>query len=315
MAMLPGGDPALRTRSSQATPAGLTAAAVPDPKHPFSDPRWYPLRDPAKVSCSYKNCKDDAYHPYWAIDFRGAPGDPVHAAGSGVFHVGNRQGGCPDPGAPRREGTWVWVDHGGGVVTRYNHIATIRADEGDLVTPASVIGTMGHQGVHPCGTYYLHFEKRIGGIHGGRVDPGPLLACVEGNQVALPTYQGYDSWRDMPAPTGAVEVHSDGTGCRVPTASTPGRPAGVSGSRGDQRATLRWNTAPPGVNSIAVTLQEYHPSTSRFGVPSYRRLDASARATTFRGLRPRRPYRMRVSFHNSSGHSRWTSAVDVTPTG
>ena len=129
-------------------------SVAPDPEHPFSDPVWWPLRDPARVSCAKTNC-EGPYHGYDAIDFIGELGAPVHAAGAGILHIGGVSAGCGS--VDGHAGTWVWVDHGPAGSTRYYHLDTITASEGDYVTPATQIGTMGHSGdAAPCTTNYLH---------------------------------------------------------------------------------------------------------------------------------------------------------------
>ena len=73
---------------AEATPAAASSWAASGAR-PFSDPLWFPLREPARVSCTYSNpgtpaypagCGD--YHGYWAMDLLGDRGDPVHAAGA-----------------------------------------------------------------------------------------------------------------------------------------------------------------------------------------------------------------------------------------
>ena len=115
---------------AEATPAAASSWAASGAR-PFSDPLWFPLREPARVSCTYSNpgtpaypagCGD--YHGYWAMDLLGDRGDPVHVAGAGVLHIGARDTSCRTSGS-ESSGTWVWVDHGGGVVTKYNHLDSI----------------------------------------------------------------------------------------------------------------------------------------------------------------------------------------------
>ena len=99
------------------------------------------------------------------------------------------------------DGTWAWVDHGGGTVTKYTHLDSIAVAEGALVTPATMIGRMGHWGdIAPCTTNYLHFEVREGGIKGTRVDPGTLRACVPSSgAVVMPTvFNGSTSFDTLP---------------------------------------------------------------------------------------------------------------------
>src|SRR5689334_18016961 len=57
-------------------------------------------------------------------DYRGKPGTPVLAAGPGVVVFAGRQNGY---------GNVVYIDHGGGVVTRYGHLRKIETHKGDTV--------------------------------------------------------------------------------------------------------------------------------------------------------------------------------------
>src|SRR3954447_18658123 len=49
-----------------AGPTGLAgtalAVAAPTARHPFSDPLWLPLREPARISCARSNCTSGTYH-------------------------------------------------------------------------------------------------------------------------------------------------------------------------------------------------------------------------------------------------------------
>ncbi|MBA3289466.1 MAG: M23 family metallopeptidase, partial [Acidimicrobiia bacterium] len=144
-----------------AAPAAPAAASA---SLPFSDPLWYPLRRSdmdfwrlkplsgafsGMVACVVDNCPDG--HGYWAIDFIGDRGDAVYAAGSGILHVAPGNRGCPK----------VWIDHGGGVLTKYRHMDSIAAPDGALVTPATKIGEIGDKSLacNGSGTVnYLHFE-------------------------------------------------------------------------------------------------------------------------------------------------------------
>ena len=82
-------------------------------------------------------------------------------------------------------------------ITKYNHLDSITATEGQLVTPTTVIGLMGHSGdVMPCTTNYLHFEVRSGGVTGVRVNPGSLLACTGQGRIRMPDALGATTWDD-----------------------------------------------------------------------------------------------------------------------
>jgi hypothetical protein len=304
----------------------VAAAASPwtaSSARPFSDPLWFPLREPARVSCTYSNpgtpaypkgC--DGYHGYWAMDLLGDKGDPVHAAGAGILHIGARDTSCRTSGS-ESSGTWVWVDHGGGVVTKYNHLDSI-ADgltEGQLVTPATRIGAMGSTGdTAPCTTNYLHFEVRTGGITGPRVDPGPLFACEGTSRKTYPKAWGYSSWNDLPK--AQQWTPTLGNACMPASAATSSAPTSVSATRGDHTVRVAWSrpaTAPSAVDRYTISREVWGPSVGKWHSMSYRTVPADQLATTFRGLDNGRTYRFRVTAHNAAGNSAWTGYVKGTP--
>jgi len=66
-------------------------------------------------------------------------------------------------------GRQVWIDHGGGIVTRYCHLSGIVSGlgVGQLVTAGQVVGFVGESGTpssvsNPGHEYHLHFELRVG---------------------------------------------------------------------------------------------------------------------------------------------------------
>lgn len=69
----------------------------------------------------------------------------------------------------RYRGRQVWIDHGGGVVTRYCHLLSIVEDivEGEEVEQGHLIAAVGESGTpesvtNPGTEYHLHAEVRIG---------------------------------------------------------------------------------------------------------------------------------------------------------
>ncbi|MEA2662572.1 MAG: hypothetical protein QOH08_2144 [Chloroflexota bacterium] len=119
------------------------------------------------------------YHE--GIDFPVSAGTPVLAAKGGTilrvdstftdwsateeqaaFDAAQAAGFTPSATLDRIRGRQVWIDHGGGIVTRYAHlsaVAPLRA--GDVVTQGQVIGAVGSSG-YPEGGPHLHFEIRVG---------------------------------------------------------------------------------------------------------------------------------------------------------
>jgi len=299
--------------------------------HPYSDPVWYPLRNSelrdwvakpanggpwsALVSCVRTNCahKPNSPHGYWAIDLVGDRGDPIHAAGAGVFHIGSLDTGCrstPEESA----GTWVWIDHGGGVVSRYHHLDQVLATEDQLVTPADQIGMVGSTG-DICGqeVNYLHFEVRTGGVSGTRVDPGQLTACdpSTGNRLSLPAAVGYASWDDVPHRQ--VGLPRTASQCIPAVPATPDRPTSTLGTYGNQTATISWSAPSRPVDGVVVSVQIFRPSFDGFSRPTFVRLPADTRSHTFTGLINGRPYRYRVLYHNSEGNGGLGPEADVVP--
>ena len=85
-------------------------------------------------------------------DIRAKPGTPVFSAGDGIVIFAGRQGGY---------GNVIYVDHGGGVVTRYAHLRRIETKKDAVITAGTRIGQVGSTG-RATGPH-LHFEVRIDG--------------------------------------------------------------------------------------------------------------------------------------------------------
>jgi murein DD-endopeptidase MepM/ murein hydrolase activator NlpD len=106
---------------------------------------------------------DRRYHR--GADFRAKPGTPVLAAGDGVVVFAGRQSGY---------GNVIYVDHGGGVVTRYAHLRRIETRKDQAVTAGERIGQVGSTG-RATGPH-LHFEIRL---DGRAVDPVTAMTVAE----------------------------------------------------------------------------------------------------------------------------------------
>jgi murein DD-endopeptidase MepM/ murein hydrolase activator NlpD len=98
-------------------------------------------------------------------DYRGKPGTPILAAGDGTVVFASRQGGY---------GNVVYIDHGGGIVTRYGHMRKIETQVGAEVHAGDRIGQIGSTG-RTTGPH-LHFEVRL---NGRDVDPNTALTVAE----------------------------------------------------------------------------------------------------------------------------------------
>ena len=90
------------------------------------------------------------YHA--GTDFRAPYGTPVLAAGPGTVVYAGRMSGY---------GNVIFVDHGGGLITRYAHLRRIETKRHAEVTAGQRIGQVGSTG-RATGPH-LHFEVRIDG--------------------------------------------------------------------------------------------------------------------------------------------------------
>jgi murein DD-endopeptidase MepM/ murein hydrolase activator NlpD len=105
-------------------------------------------------------------HFHTGIDLASADTTVMAAAGGVVVAVGSGSSGY---------GTYVIVDHGGGLLTLYGHLATAMVRIGDRVGPGQQIGVEGSTGTST--GVHLHFEVRL---NGSPVDPVPYLAAPSG---------------------------------------------------------------------------------------------------------------------------------------
>jgi murein DD-endopeptidase MepM/ murein hydrolase activator NlpD len=70
-------------------------------------------------------------------------------------------------------GLAVFVQHGNGDVTAYGHMDEILVSAGQVVRAGDTIALLGNRG-QSTGPH-LHFEVRLGGLGGQKVDPVPYL--------------------------------------------------------------------------------------------------------------------------------------------
>jgi murein DD-endopeptidase MepM/ murein hydrolase activator NlpD len=103
------------------------------------------------------------YHEGQDID--ATYGTPVLVAATGVVMIAGRQRGY---------GNVVYVDHGGGLTTRYGHLSEIDVKVGTPVTRGQIIGLVGSTG-RSTGPH-LHYEVRI---NNQPVDPRQYLPGAE----------------------------------------------------------------------------------------------------------------------------------------
>ncbi|MBL0212448.1 MAG: M23 family metallopeptidase [Myxococcales bacterium] len=152
--------------ASFAQQAGDAGVAIPD----LSVLTWNPLpASNTSWATSGFGWRDDPYRHFRKFhsgaDQRAQPGTPVMVAGDGIVTFAGRQGGY---------GNVIYVDHGGGVLTRYAHLRRIETQKAAVVTAGTEIGQVGSTG-RATGPH-LHFEVRI---DGHPVDPGTALTVAQ----------------------------------------------------------------------------------------------------------------------------------------
>ena len=98
------------------------------------------------------------------VDFRGAVGEPVHAANRGVVALVENF---------FLAGNVIYIDHGGGIVTAYFHLSKPLVSAGDTVKRGQVIGLVGNTG-RVTGPH-LHWAARYGAV---TVNPLDLIAIA-----------------------------------------------------------------------------------------------------------------------------------------
>ncbi|MBE6900131.1 MAG: hypothetical protein E7479_05630 [Ruminococcaceae bacterium] len=107
------------------------------------------------------------FHTGMDITGSGVHGAPVVAANTGTVVHTNK---CPYNGYSYGYGTYIIVDHGGGITTLYAHLSAIDVKVGDIVVMGQQIGRVGNTGWSTGA--HLHFEVRQNGKH---VNPLPYV--------------------------------------------------------------------------------------------------------------------------------------------
>jgi murein DD-endopeptidase MepM/ murein hydrolase activator NlpD len=104
------------------------------------------------------------HYGHYAIDIDGNTGDPIWAAAAGTvtFSGWKNNGG----------GYQVWISHGSGLYTTYNHMSSVSVARGQHVSRGQRVGRMGATGF-ATGSH-LHFEVWKGPIWNGGTRVNPL---------------------------------------------------------------------------------------------------------------------------------------------
>ncbi len=103
------------------------------------------------------------HYGHYGLDIDGSTGDPIWAAAAGtVTYAGWKNNGG---------GYQVWISHGSGLFTTYNHMSSVSVARGQHVSRGQRVGRMGATGF-ATGSH-LHFEVWRGPIWNGgsRVNP------------------------------------------------------------------------------------------------------------------------------------------------
>lgn len=104
------------------------------------------------------------HYGHFGIDIDGNTGDAIFAAAGGtVTFAGWKNNGG---------GYQVWISHGSGLYTTYNHMAGVSVGRGQVVSRGQRVGRMGATG-NATGSH-LHFEVWRGPIWNGGVRVNPL---------------------------------------------------------------------------------------------------------------------------------------------
>jgi hypothetical protein len=301
----------------------------------FSDPVWWPLHDEVKVDCTMHNPGCSHHHGFWGVDVvptgqhQGERSKMSHAGvyamGAGIAHIGQAHGAACGVNSSSDFGTWVWVDHGGGVISRYGHLSAIAIADGQAVPVGARLGTVGTTGkMHNCDVAYTDVMVRKPGTLGPSVEfstggvgapDGALFACGRTGRQVWPAavLRGVSRWDLVPAKT---VIPAAGAGCLPSAGATPAAPAQVKLSPA-RSASLKASWAKPasGADRVRVELGEYHPTTRAWDTPHHERwadVKPSTTSRTFGNLVRGHKYRVRVWAHNGTGWNAPGSWVAVT---
>lgn len=139
------------------------------------------------------------------IDFPADTGTEVHAVAAGTIvridhefvdwsseqkdaalEEAVRLGYTPSTTLDRIRGRQVWIDHGGGIVSRYAHLSAVaQLSVGQAVERGQVVGLVGSSG-YPEGGPHLHLEIRTGASYLGDGLSGEVLLAAIAAAFAAP---------------------------------------------------------------------------------------------------------------------------------
>lgn len=128
----------------------------------------WPAPGYSKITCEYGwRFNNTDFHTGMDISGGGIHGAKVVAANTGTVIFTKY---CPYNGYSYGYGTYVIIDHGGGITTLYAHMSAITVNVGDVVVMGEQIGNVGNTGWSTGA--HLHFEVRK---DGKSVNPLPYV--------------------------------------------------------------------------------------------------------------------------------------------
>lgn len=332
---------ALLAAGLQVVTAGAADAAT---SQTYSDPVWFPVRDNVQIACvgngsqahnnnygTANGACDGDHAKYFAMNIDAVPGQTpnprVYAAGAGIVITADTSPGTC--GGSNHAGQTVEIDHGGGIVSVYEHLQSIAVRKGAHVTPSTVLGTMGHSGqACTAKVNYLDFQiQQYGAAHlnTDTMSIKALFGCSGATKQVWPAGLGIPG-----NPTSWIQVRykthiSTGGGTCYPgtPGNSPARPARPAARPGSGRVGMAWSAT--GTNRSVVQLEIYRnhigweapcsPYTSSSCTAGYTNVSGSTGKVTVTHLTNGRQYRVRVSTHNGNGWSPASSwaYVDTSP--
>lgn len=119
------------------------------------------LRAPLKFNYVSSNFNPKRFHPiqkrvkpHRGTDYRAPIGTPVRAAGDGRVSKSQYN---------RFNGNYVFIQHGGNIVTKYLHFSKRAVKAGERVKQGQIIGYVGSTGMSQAS--HLHYEFVVNGVH------------------------------------------------------------------------------------------------------------------------------------------------------
>ncbi|MCI7300800.1 MAG: M23 family metallopeptidase [Clostridiales Family XIII bacterium] len=186
----------------------------------------WPVPAGGRISCNWGTPRSYGHH--MGVDI---------AIGQGNKIIATRAGRVKESGYKGSYGKEVYIDHGGGVSSRYAHCSVLKVSVGDQVSAGQVIALIGSTG-HSTGPH-LHFELRFNGT-----DRNPLNYVGFGDTAAK-----YTGAKGVSTSTGGTQAGSGSSGSGTSTTEqkakdiTSVKVTSTTGKIGNQDSSLRTKNA------------------------------------------------------------------------